>query len=65
MKKSTARFLTAACATIMGAGMTFSTPTAVPCDNNPDRSRGAKAFKKSKSRKKTADKSKRTNRRKH
>lgn len=39
-------------------------PTAVPYDDNPDRSRGAKAFKKNKRRKKTADKSKRANRRK-
>lgn len=30
MKKSSAALLTAACTTIMGAGMTFSTPNTIP-----------------------------------
>lgn len=64
MKKSSAALLTAACTTIMGAGMMFSTPDTIPYDDNPDRSRGARAFKKNKHRKKISDKSKRTNRRK-
>lgn len=64
MNKSSAALLTAACTTIMGAGMAFSSPDSVPYDDNPDRSRGAKAFKKNKRRKKISNKSKRTNRRK-
>lgn len=64
MNKSGAALLTAACTTIMGAGLTFNSPDSVPYSDNPDRSRGAKAFKKNKRRKKIADKSKRTNRRK-
>lgn len=64
MKKSSAALLTAACTTIMGAGMTFSTPDTIPYDDNPDRSRGARVFKKNKHRKKISDKSKSTNRRK-
>lgn len=65
MNKSTAAILTAACTTAMGSGMYFSNPEAVPYDDNPYRSCGAKAFKKNKRRKKTADKSRRMNRRKH
>lgn len=65
MKKSSAALLTAACTVIMGTGMSFSTPSETPYDHNPDRSRGAKTFKKNKHRKKIADKSKQTNRRKH
>lgn len=53
----------AACATI-GMGMYNNTPPAVSYDDNPWRSKGARAFKHKKKRRKAADKSKRINRRK-
>lgn len=46
-----------------GAGMNFSAPPSAPYDNNPDRSRGAREFKRKKKRRKAAKKSRRTNRR--
>ncbi|GEM_PF-3091239 len=68
MKKSDAMLLTAACSIAMSASLPvmgmYDTPPNTSYDNNPDRSRGARKFKKNKQRQKTADKSKRTNRRK-
>lgn len=66
MEKSTVRLLTAACTTAMSAGYSvggmFDTPPAMSYSNDPYRSQGARRFKKSKKRKKIADKSKRVNR---
>ena len=52
----------AACS-VIGAGMYDSTTPAVSYDENPWRSKGARAFKHKKKRRKAADKSRRANRR--
>lgn len=53
-----------AASAVIGAGMYNNTPPAVSYDDNPWRSKGARAFKHKKKRRKTADSSKRVNRRK-
>ncbi|MBD5112116.1 MAG: hypothetical protein HDT42_06205 [Ruminococcaceae bacterium] len=57
-----AMVMTMACA--MSAGLGLSAPESVPYDDNPDRSKGAKNFKRRKNRRKTANSSRRMNRRK-
>lgn len=51
-------------ATTMSAGMGLHFPSPVPYNPNPARSQGAREFNRKKQRRKTADISKRTNRRK-
>jgi len=68
MKRSHMALLTAACTTIMSAGLPvggmFDTPPTVPYDDNPRRSQGAREFKHKKRRRRAAGKSRRENRRK-
>ncbi len=68
MKKSDAMLLTAACSVAMSAGLPvtgmYDTPPNTSYDNNPDRSKGARKFKRKKHRSKIADKSRHTNRKK-
>lgn len=47
----------------VAAGMNFCEPSPSAYDNNPDRSRGAREFKRKKNRRHIADRSKRANRR--
>lgn len=48
----------------VGAGMNFCEPSHAAYDNNPDRSRGARDFKRKRTRHKIAARSRRVNRRK-
>lgn len=63
-KQAFAQAVVGAACSVIGVGMYDSTPPAVSYDDNPWRSKGARAFKHKKKRRKAADKSKRTNRRK-
>lgn len=65
MNKSKAAFaqaVTAAACSVIGTGMYYNTPHAVSYDDNPRRSKGARAFKRKKKRRRAADKSRRANR---
>lgn len=64
MKQAQKALLTAVCASIMSAGITFDRPYGTSYDNNPERTAGSKRFKQKKKRNRTANKSKRANRRK-
>ena len=61
-KAAFAQAVVGAACSVIGMGMYDSTPPAVSYDDNPLRSKGARAFKHKKKRRKTADKSRRTNR---
>ncbi len=61
-KASLARAVTAAACSVIGMAMYDSVPPAVSCDDNPWRSKGARAFKRKKKRRRAADKSRRVNR---
>lgn len=63
-KAALARAVTAAACSVIGMAMYDSVPPAVSYDDNPRRSKGARAFKHKKKRRRAADKSKRVNRRK-
>ena len=63
-KQAFAQAVVGVACSVIGAGMYYSTPPAVSCDDNPYRSKGARAFKHKKKRRKTANSSKKVNRRK-
>lgn len=62
-KAAFAQAVVGAVCSVIGSGMyNNNTPTVVSYDDNPWRSKGARAFKHKKKRRKAADKSRRTNR---
>ena len=61
-KAALAHAVTAAACSVIGTGMYSDTPPAVSYDDNPRRSKGARAFKHKKKRRRAADKSRRANR---
>lgn len=61
-KQVFAQAVVGAACSVIGTGMYGHTSPAVSYDDNPWRSKGARAFKHKKKRRKTADKSRRTNR---
>ena len=63
-KQALAQAVVGAACAVIGTGMYDNTPPVVSYDDNPWRSKGARAFKHKKKRRKAADKSKRVNRRK-
>lgn len=64
MTKNAHKLLVGALVGAMSAEWGLSAPESVPYDDNPDRSKGARKFKRRKKRRKTADSSRRMNRRK-
>ncbi len=64
MKKTHKAAAVLGIAASMSAGMGLHAPEPAPYDDNPRRSKGARTFKRKKQHRKTADKSKRMNRRK-
>lgn len=61
-KAALAQAVTAAACSVIGTGMYNNTPPVVSYDDNPRRSKGARAFKHKKERRRAADKSRRLNR---
>lgn len=64
MNKKTLLTQALTAAMTVSTGMNFCEPSHAAYDNNPDRSRGARGFKRKRTRRKIAARSRRANRRK-